>query len=345
MAKSDQLWLYHPRPLPDELLSSWLVRIAHGHDMKLQTFCRVSLGKGQEIWARDIDRQAPDWLVKLLSVHTGVSVQEVWSCSLLAYKGLLYREYRWSGQQFWLLPLKIAATSYHHHGMQFCAKCLAEDEIPYFRKRWRVAFYTMCTKHQCMLHDRCPSCDAPVMFHRGEMGKFSQVESGSITLCHACGLDLRESPSNVPVIYNQSAYQIWLPAMQMLEDHRYGDAQYDVGFFAVLHQLCKIMLTHYSHVQLRKYVSEKICAPVITLRQTKNSFEFYSLAERHIVIQLAMWLLADPEARILDAWRNKAVRYNVLKKDFEKMPEWYKNIVGKCSDWRNDPFAAIRGCK
>lgn len=77
MVGASQLWLYHPSPLPDELLSSWLVRISHGHEMKLQTFFRVSLGKGQEIWTRDIDRQAPEWLLHALSEHTGISIQDI----------------------------------------------------------------------------------------------------------------------------------------------------------------------------------------------------------------------------------------------------------------------------
>jgi hypothetical protein len=335
MTGASQLWLYHPKPLPDELLSSWLVRIAHGHEMKLQTFFRVSLGKGQEIWTRDIDRQIPEWLVRALSEHTGVGVHEILRTSLLDYKGVLYRSYHWSGHQYWLLPLIMRDTSYQHHGLQFCPQCLKEDKEPYFRKRWRVALYTMCTKHECMVHDRCPSCGAPVAFHRGEMGKFSLVESGSITLCHACGFDLRNSPVKAPVIYDASVCQTWLPTLRLLEGYNWIDAHYDVGFFAVLHQMCKLMLTHYSHVHLQQYVSEKIGAPEIQLRPKHESFEHYTLEERHVVIQLALWLLADPEVRIVEAWRSKAVRYNVLKKDFQMMPQWYRNVVGKCADWRS----------
>lgn len=291
------------------------------------------MGVGQAIWVRDIDRQAPSWLVSMLSVHTGVAVEEILNCSLLAYQGLFYRKYRWSGQQHWLLPLDMTNTTFQHHGMQFCAKCLAEDSVPYFRKRWRVAFYSMCIKHRCMLYDRCPVCAAPVMFHRGEMGKFSQVESGAITLCHACGFDLRESQVKVPVIYDASILGTWLPVLQMLEGGEAVDARYNLDFFEVLHQLCKIMLTHYTHVQLREYVSEKIGAPKFDLLKKHKSFEFYSLDERHVVMQLAMWMLAEPEARIVESWRNRAVRYNVLKKDFEQMPEWYREIVGLCADW------------
>ncbi|OIQ84245.1 TniQ [mine drainage metagenome] len=333
MTNAAQLWLYHPKPLPDELLTSWLTRIAHGHGMKLQTFCRVALGKGQELWLRDVDRQAPDWLMRALSVHTGVGLRAIRRASLLDYKGVLYRRYKWSGYQFWLLPLKMVDTSYQHHGMQYCPLCLAEDEVPYFRKRWRVAFYTMCTKHQCMVHDRCPTCGAAVEFHRREMGKFSQVDAGLITQCHVCDFDLRKSSAVKPAIYDESAYLKWLPALRMLEGDGV-DSRYNVGLFAVLHQLCKIMLTHYQHVHLRQYVSDKIGAPEIALHPRHEPFEHYSLEARHVVIQLAMWLLADPETRIVDAWRNKAVRYNVLNKDFKPRPKWYRDIVAQCADWR-----------
>jgi hypothetical protein len=338
MTNATQLWLYHPKPLADELLSSWLVRIAHGHSMKLQTFCRVALGRGQAVWMRDVDRMVPDWLMRALAAHTGMDVHQILKTSLLDYKGVLYRDYHWSGHQYWLLPLMMRDTSYQHHGLQFCPRCLSEDQTPYFRKRWRVAFYTMCTKHHCMMHDRCPSCGSPVSFHRGEMGKFSQIEAGLMTQCHVCDFDLRESKSIKPVIYDASVYQVLLPVLHLLEEqNRKGGskASLDVGFFAVLHQLAKLMLTHYSHVHLRQYVSAKIGAPEICLRPRHEPFEYYSLQERHVVIQLALWLLANPEVRIAEAWRNKAVRYNVLTKDFSDAPKWYQEVVARCSDWRS----------
>lgn len=334
MTGDSQLWLYHPKPLPDELLSSWLVRIAHGHNMKLQTFSRVSLGRGQYLWVRDIDRQAPDWLVESISIHTRVCVHEVRRTSLLDYQGVLYRDYRWSGPQYWLLPLKMVDTSFRHHGLQFCPKCLAEDKEPYFRKRWRVALYTMCTKHQCMVHDRCPSCAAPVSFHRREMGKFSKVDAGSMALCHACEFDLRESLVIAPVIFDETALQAWLPALRKIEGYDGIDTRYDLGFFLVLHQLCKILLKHASHVHLRKYVSEKIGAPAIQLQVKHRTFEQYSLEDRHVVIQLAMWLMVNPEERIVEAWRNKVVRYNVLKKDIQHSPQWYRDVLEQCANWR-----------
>lgn len=138
----------------------------------------------------------------------------------------------------------------------------------------------------------------------------------------------------VPEIYDVSAYQMWLTALQMLEGDAEIDAHYDMGFFAVLHQLGKILLIQNGRVRLRDYVSRIIGAPEIQLHARHTPFENYSLEVRHVLIQMAMWLLADPDVRIVDAWRNKAVRYNVLKKDFQMMPAWYQGVVGQCSDWR-----------
>lgn len=166
------------------------------------------------------------------------------------------------------------------------------------------------------------------------MGRFSVIDGGELTWCHVCNFDLREAPPRQPAIYDDSAFHAWRSVLQLLEGDLAADARYDVGYFAVAHQLCKIMLTHYSHVHLRQYVSENIHAPGIQLRQRREPFEQYSLDERHVVIQLVMWLLADPAERIVAAWRDKAVRYNILGKDFIQCPQWYREIVSRCSDWR-----------
>lgn len=69
------LWPIRYKPLPDELLSSWLVRLAHGHGLKVQTFCNLMFGNRRQVWNRDIDRLAPDWLVEALALHTGTPME------------------------------------------------------------------------------------------------------------------------------------------------------------------------------------------------------------------------------------------------------------------------------
>ena len=51
-----RLWPWRPRPQADELLSSWLRRIALGNSAKLHSFCHA-VWPGLQIWNRDIDGQ------------------------------------------------------------------------------------------------------------------------------------------------------------------------------------------------------------------------------------------------------------------------------------------------
>ncbi|WP_246051687.1 TniQ family protein [Panacagrimonas perspica] len=52
------------------------------------------------------------------------------------------------------------------HGMQYCPKCLEDDEDPYLRAQWRFALQFGCARHGIALRDACPHCDAPLMPHR-----------------------------------------------------------------------------------------------------------------------------------------------------------------------------------
>ena len=327
-----RLWAYHPQPLPDELLSSWLVRIAHGHGEKVQTFCSLEFGKKHEVWNRDIDRQAPTWLMNRISNKTGVSLADAYQTTLRSYRLHLYSRHHATGIQQWILPLEIWHRKHMGHGLQFCPACLAEDAVPYYRKRWRVALYTCCTKHNAMIHDRCPACGTGVAFHRIELGRYGNADDGPLTYCHECGFDIRNSPVIAPIFYEDSSWQLMLGVLNKLEGIRCR--KFDVGFFNVLHQLCKILLANIKHVRLREHVIGQIGAPDVALKIGKIGFEERNLHERYHVIQLGLWLMVEPSCRLIEAWRAKNVRYNVLKRDLQDIPPWFRKIVEKCSDWR-----------
>lgn len=44
------LWPIHFKPYKNELLSSWLVRLAHAHGLKIQSFYHLEFGSQYEIW-------------------------------------------------------------------------------------------------------------------------------------------------------------------------------------------------------------------------------------------------------------------------------------------------------
>ncbi|AMP07504.1 TniQ family protein [Collimonas pratensis] len=329
------LWPIHYKPLPDELLSCWLVRLAHGHGMKSQTFCNVIFGNRIQIWNRDIDRLAPSWLLDELSRRTGTSPETVLNTTLRTYEGLLYRQFRLSGALHWILVLKMYHRKREGHGLQFCPTCLAEDTIPYFRKNWRIAFNTVCTRHGTMLLDRCPKCSVAVAVHRLDMARPADVELAPLSYCHICGFDLRAAPATEPIAYDVPTAALLLKVSRIVDTGGKPSPEWDLGRYSVMHQLCKLMTSRYQHVSLRQFVLEQIGTQDMPLAEGHISFEMRSIEERHHLAQLTAWLLMDPERRLTAAWRAQAVRYNMLVKDFHQPPIWYNRIVDDFSNWRN----------
>jgi Zn ribbon nucleic-acid-binding protein len=172
-------WPVIVAPQRDELLSSWLHRLAFANGIASRPFARV-LGLGTGMWSASLDIKLPDDVANLLQARTGVSPHELSATSLGR-----------SPLKPLLLPLRCNGRRDSSTWLQFCSRCLAEDAEPYFRRRWRLATRISCSKHRCGLRDRCPSC-------HGLIAVFAQTELVPQHYCVACGYDLRRA-SKKPV--------------------------------------------------------------------------------------------------------------------------------------------------
>lgn len=327
------LWPIRYKPLPDELLSCWLVRLAHGHGLKVQTFCNLIFGNRNQVWNRDIDRLAPMWLVDELSRRTGTPLIDAWGTTLRTYEGVLYRQFRSVGTLHWVLPLKMYHRKRNGFGLQFCPVCLASDAVPYFRKEWRVAFVTVCRRHGNMLLDRCPVCGTAVAVHRLDMATSKAIEDLPLSYCFECGFDLRASSVEMPEKYDKAASTLLRALCQLPADEM--PAKTEIGQLEVLRHLCTLMTSRYKHLCLREFVATQLGIPNPPVTPGKVSFEARPIAERHHLLQLSGWLVVDLERRLGEAWRCRAVRYNHLLKDFADRPDWYTKIVAQFANWRD----------
>ena len=190
MNLSGQFWPIHLHPKDDELLSSWILRLARAHALKLHTFCCLAWGRDTQIWNRDIDRLADLEFLKVLHEKTGVSEERIRHTTLSSLEGKLAERITSRGTARFLLPLGIYHRVRSRHGIQFCPDCLSEG-VPYYRRKWRIALTTVCINHRRLLHDNCPRCSKAITFHRAEMGKREKVQSKEPYYCYACGYDLR----------------------------------------------------------------------------------------------------------------------------------------------------------
>jgi hypothetical protein len=330
-------WPAHPKPFPDELLSSWIVRVAQANGIRLQPLSWMLFSNAQSPWNRDIDRSAPPWLIKALSHYTGTNYWDVFHTTLVTYRTRLYPQRRTVGQLRWVLTVRHYGMRYRAFGQQFCPACLATDPVAYFRKQWRLALFTYCPVHQVALHDACPSCGAPVVHYRGDFGK--ELEDAlPMYVCHACGFDLREAELKPAYFPSDELHQIFDAMLGSLCRPVAEAGQFSLGFFAVMHQFCRIMGTRQNQGKLLRYLLEQVGGPEVTTQPTgRVTIEERRREERHLWLLCALWLMVDLDIRLGDAWRAKAVRYNLMVKDFQCLPTWYTGIVMKFSKWRN-PF-------
>lgn len=330
------LWPIRYKPFPEELLSSWLVRLAHGHGLKVQTFCNQLFGNRLQVWNRDIDRLGPEWLVKELSLRTGTPLEVAQGTTLRAYEGFIFPAFRSSGAIPWVQTLQMYHRKRMGFGLQFCPHCLNENQEPYFRKSWRLTYNTLCIKHDCLLHDRCPDCGAGLAFHRLDVGNQGATLNESLAICHRCGFDLRLAESQAIISYDTQAIQWHRTLCEQTVNWTVQQSHLNLETLAVLRQLTYLLVTSYKTVSLRGHVCEQLLIPNIPVTAGRVAIESRPLSERHHLMQLVAWLVVDLEPRMQAAWRSKAIRYNLMAKDFEDAPQWYLEMVERFSDWRSD---------
>ena len=328
---TESLWPIRYKPLPGELLSSWLVRLAHGHGLKVQTFCNLIFGNKLQIWNRDIDRLAPEWLIVELSSKTGASYQQAFKTTLQSYQGIIYHRPRQSGSLTWIQSLKLHHRKFEGFGLQFCPGCLASDIDPYFRKSWRVAFNTTCPIHQCMLQDRCPHCGHGVAFHRSDMKHAEYITAVSLLECHYCGFDLSQTPAKAANYFDNVVGEFIRGLVTRLTSSTFNQA--DIEVLMVMHHLSKLMLSRSPKVRLYSHLCFAMGEGEIPL-DTKKDIEGLDRVARHHLMQVACWLMLNLESGLRGAILNKVIRYNHLKKDFDDAPEWYLSIIDRFSIWR-----------
>ncbi|WP_066220997.1 TniQ family protein [Aliarcobacter cryaerophilus] len=191
--KRDTSWIQNyfflivPQPFEDELLSSWLTRVAIEHKRKLSIFLSLYVKKeGNSIARNDLDFLYDEKLFKALVNKSNLTKKDIFKMSLRSEEGYLY-----SCSDNNLYPpnqIRKLVDKRNHYGLMYCPKCLADDKIPYFRKKWRYQFYNVCTKHEIFLTDRCWICYERVNFTKITHNK-------NLAICNKCEKDLRTSIS------------------------------------------------------------------------------------------------------------------------------------------------------
>lgn len=143
-------------------------------------------GRGRQLFSGDPDRGVWKEPGVALAGYTGLSIEQVESTYLCAYGGFLWPSRPDHGVWRHVLHMSDGKRLKNYFGLQYCPTCLATDHVPYFRKRWRLAFVVACDLHGCMLRDRCPHCRSPVQPNLCDVGQKWLDRAPGITDCYGC---------------------------------------------------------------------------------------------------------------------------------------------------------------
>lgn len=178
-ARAPERWPVAVAPEPDELLSSWLHRLALAHGLPPRG-SGAALGLGGGAWSGRLDLAPSAALLDLLARRTGLAAA--------AIAALSFRDF---GARGLLLPMRTTVSPrrkdrWRATWLQACPSCLAEDQNPYFRRAWRLATTIFCPRHARRLIDRCPACQQALV-------PFDQAALAPQHFCAHCLFDLRRA--------------------------------------------------------------------------------------------------------------------------------------------------------
>lgn len=327
-------------PQEDELLSSWLVRLAIAHGQKLHTFTHLLWNKSA-IWARDIDKSVNSEQIQILANKCGVNFDLAWKTTLADYAGWVYEKHNSLGANPWLTTIGIYHRKRVKFGQQFCPKCLDADAKPYFRRHWRLSFFTICPKHSIQLSDCCSECLLPINFHRDELGNFFSFAPSFTTRCFNCQFDLKKSHccedevSSSEILFHEKLKRAIEKGFWNLTQNR---PVHSLAFFAGLRQILKILSMNDKRIRNLRADFRHICPQpnqVADDKRKTTDFPELRVFERRNLLIMASSLLSDWSTTFVELsrkhniWSSLWLRHLEQYRDgiFRPSPFWLWEVV------------------
>lgn len=324
----------HPHPLDGELFSSWFTRLAFDNVSKVHSFAVEIFEQqyGHSFWTHDVDCFIDQNHLSQISYRTGINQDDIFQTTIRSYEGILFTHLN-SGFNRWVLPCGIYHRTRKSNWLVFCPLCLAADQVPYFRKSWRLSFFIVCPIHHIYMLDSCPKCNKPIDFFRQELGKRSKYFVNSITDCAYCEFDLRNS--NIKLI-ELSDWKIIQIIFNLIMKHDEGwwylkQAQYALpysfAYYDVIHYLCSFLNSKagtplYEEALINLNFNNSTC-----LQNRKNQvFEVRRIEERFNLLVSTIWLLEDWPTRILDICKQNALTASRITRS-ENLPFWFSKEI------------------
>ena len=321
-----------PRPLPDETLLSWAVRLARSNALEFQQLLSLALhGKRHSLMECDIDLYARPELVQGLAKLSNRSEADIEAQTLRELlTNTTVRDFGGSIPRQWVTFQVAKNRRPTKNWTTLCVLCLRADPIPYFRRAWRLAFTTTCPIHRVRLIDCCPHCTEPFNYQCFDLGEPHFDHIVPVCVCGSCGRDARETYGEAaecsPRVakYERALYRTLCRGKCRERVHGWI---YAGALFEVLNQLIGRCRNSRRIRCLRdEGLDRGAIFPLEREDVPKGSFHTWTLDARYRAMCGVAELLAGWPGHFVDCARHYGVTSYDLRGD-EELPYWFDSVV------------------
>jgi hypothetical protein len=224
----------------------------------------------------------------------------------------------------WVIPLRYSRND-HPLSTQVCPICLRQDEDPYFRLRWRLAFVSCCPKHSVRLLDECPRCAQAVWPRPATIKSLYADKSHPLHACPICNFDLRQAST----VNGWSHVDTFLKGEPHASEVSLGSGRSvsAVGFGEALWAVCQLFL--------RARPRSHICRPdtehgrlALALGAVKaKSAEFLPATYRHELTSTAAELFTAWPEKFLSFSLQHGIKAELFSESRSLLPIWFQDVV------------------
>lgn len=305
-------FIAHPKPQTNELLSSWLARVARANDTATTSFTNMHFKEYAKniIWQRDLDVWCPENLINRLAEKSHLSKEQILNMTLKSYEGKLQQHIHGKSRTRFIQPLGNYCHIKTNGGLRFCPICLKEGTIPYFRKEWRLSFYTACIKHGCLMHNRCYLCSAPLVIYKNYNEK-------DFTFCYKCGADLKNANAYIvnKLSFGLQAIECLLKIIDQGYSTKFGKKVSSIDFFKFLKQINKMI---YLWRNTNGVFDHEILGDIIKFNNTGQNINYEDSIkiEEQYLLYSGSYYLIQSNSNFKDFIQNNDILQCYIYKDF-----------------------------
>ena len=305
------IWPLNVPPLPDELFSSWMFRLANNYRISPESLVNEYSDEKLHIKINTIDIKPESNIIDIITKNTALKEKEIEKLFLNHYKSNI-TENNISDEVINSLHfLKVNDPKNKKNGIIFCPNCLSNG-IPYFRRKWLLTSSIVCCECNSYLMDYCPNCFKHFSFWYST--KKSELVNNSITTCK-CGYDISKfsfplSPSQLEIDYQKY--------IDFTIDNGFNEhTQYSFTYLTTLMFTASMIKKIIKSPKYKKKIKKIYPDLIIDIEVPTNK---WTLSDRQYLLPIAYYLLDNFPNRIKEVFPNK---YN-LKKEFGQLPYWFE---------------------